>query len=467
MAKTCIICNEPAGSGEHVFPASLGGRRVNKGIYCNPHDNGYSSLLNELAKQLDIFNALLGVRPDHGKEVKSAVTHDQSTGKKLRLSIKGMKFEEPSVVRQNSLLGHDELEMSFPDEPSMQKWISEQRIKGVDIKALKKAEVHTYFTDELHVSKSFGGRYGLAALAYIAQTFLAQEFPSIARSDAVKAFKQYTTSEANACFNDVKVAEIEFVPPIWWDFNQDHLQTNNTYDFGHRIIVGTDAIDGLIYGRISLFSTFHFSLEFGKATDLVESKFVTIDIDPLADHPPNDVTKIVNLSSEARINRPVSQTAELAISVSNGKAEQMLKDFMGRIKEFSLQQTAQAMFEELKDAKSLSKQDKNALFVRTISNQQQLLWNMLKYSISEFKEYGKDPRLVKILDELIANDTTSNNGLSPLANQSLKLACEAMLHQMLIDFEEGKLTTSRLEDLMGRGPGMAVVAMPVLHAILQ
>jgi hypothetical protein len=34
MAKTCIICGGRAGSGEHVFPAVLGGRRINNGIYC-------------------------------------------------------------------------------------------------------------------------------------------------------------------------------------------------------------------------------------------------------------------------------------------------------------------------------------------------------------------------------------------------------------------------------------------------
>lgn len=57
MAKTCIVCGQAAGSGEHVFPASLGGRRVNSGIYCPKHDNSYSGLVNEIAEQLDFLNA--------------------------------------------------------------------------------------------------------------------------------------------------------------------------------------------------------------------------------------------------------------------------------------------------------------------------------------------------------------------------------------------------------------------------
>ena len=54
MAKTCIVCGQAAGSGEHIFPASLGGRRVNSGIYCPKHDNSHSGLVNEIAEQLGL-----------------------------------------------------------------------------------------------------------------------------------------------------------------------------------------------------------------------------------------------------------------------------------------------------------------------------------------------------------------------------------------------------------------------------
>lgn len=47
------MCGQAAGSGEHVFPAALGGRRINKKIYCTKHDNGYSSLVADLASQVD------------------------------------------------------------------------------------------------------------------------------------------------------------------------------------------------------------------------------------------------------------------------------------------------------------------------------------------------------------------------------------------------------------------------------
>ena len=65
MPRTCIICGKRAGSREHTFPAALGGRRTNKGIYCGMHNQGFSPLASIITDQLKVINALLAVRPDH------------------------------------------------------------------------------------------------------------------------------------------------------------------------------------------------------------------------------------------------------------------------------------------------------------------------------------------------------------------------------------------------------------------
>ncbi len=65
MAKTCIICGGRTGSREHIFPAALGGRRTNKGIYCGKHNNAYSGLASIISEELSFFNAQLGVIGDH------------------------------------------------------------------------------------------------------------------------------------------------------------------------------------------------------------------------------------------------------------------------------------------------------------------------------------------------------------------------------------------------------------------
>jgi hypothetical protein len=55
VGKKCIICGGAAGSREHVFPAALGGGRVNKGIYCGTHNNGFSPLAAILSAQLTLL----------------------------------------------------------------------------------------------------------------------------------------------------------------------------------------------------------------------------------------------------------------------------------------------------------------------------------------------------------------------------------------------------------------------------
>ena len=150
MSKTCIICGGPAGSGEHVFPASLGGRRTNKGIYCKTHDNGYGSLVGVLAEQMAFFNSRLGVILDHRKEVKSVITTDKHSGQKIRLSVTGSDFVEPRVISESQLPNGKQVQMTFSDDESINEWIEEQKAAGVDVVILEKGKKQNYFLDTNH-----------------------------------------------------------------------------------------------------------------------------------------------------------------------------------------------------------------------------------------------------------------------------------------------------------------------------
>jgi hypothetical protein len=79
MAKTCIICNGHAGSGEHVFPAAFGGRRTNRRIYCETHNNAFGRHVATLLNALDIVNAIIGVIPDRQKEIRPAEVRNYGT----------------------------------------------------------------------------------------------------------------------------------------------------------------------------------------------------------------------------------------------------------------------------------------------------------------------------------------------------------------------------------------------------
>src|SRR4051794_14470620 len=99
MARDCIICGKRAGSREHVFPAALGGRRTNKGIYCGKHNEGFSPLTAILANQLTAINAFLGVQPDHADKPRQLATINPADGQAYLVSALTVELAEPKMVK--------------------------------------------------------------------------------------------------------------------------------------------------------------------------------------------------------------------------------------------------------------------------------------------------------------------------------------------------------------------------------
>ena len=187
MAKTCIVCGQAAGSGEHVFPAALGGRRVNSGIYCPKHDNSYSGLVSEIAGQLDFFNAYLGVRPDHSSHLKTAFGEHTLTGETVSISAKEIRFTKPRVISRTPVGEGEELHLGFPNQQSVKQFTKKMEDDGHEWTPLSKPSMRPYITGSIHHKRKFGGACGLGAIAYMTQTFFAQEFPEVARSGAPRS----------------------------------------------------------------------------------------------------------------------------------------------------------------------------------------------------------------------------------------------------------------------------------------
>lgn len=127
MAKTCIICGDPAGSREHIFPAALGGRRTNKGIYCGTHNEGFSPLAAVLSRQLELINALLSVRPDRSATPRSIVLTGPD-GNSFRLS--GNEIEAHASTPTPEIREGEEQSLSFANDAEANAWIAAQRAKG-------------------------------------------------------------------------------------------------------------------------------------------------------------------------------------------------------------------------------------------------------------------------------------------------------------------------------------------------
>jgi hypothetical protein len=472
MSKTCIICGGPAGSGEHVFPASLGGRRTNKGIYCKTHDNGYGSLVGGLAEQLAFFNSRLGVVLDHSKEVKSVITTDKHSGQKVRLSVIGSDFVEPRVISQSPLPNGKQAKMAFSDEKAIKKWIEEQKAAGMNVAILGKGKKQNYFLDTNHFHLKFGGPYGLAAVAYVAQTFLAQAFPEVVRTGALDDFKKYNQALAVKAKNgEDELSAWQDDTPVWWSFDPPSDDSPNAFDFGHRVTVGIDSSDGLIYGRISFFSTLHFAMIFGVTTDAVVTKTVTIDIDPLAEHPPNDIKKTEHQKAIARVSRPASQTAELANAINSGAGEKIVSELVRRLIDHGLNRTSEEMHAELRKAVGLTPEKRKAIFSKVLEVRSQRVWNVMQYVTEGFLASQGAKQLPHSISQkfkaIVAYDSTSSNGLSQEATNSFELAYQALLEQMLKDDDHGILDVRRLSELMGEGPGAGIVGEAIFKPVID
>lgn len=460
-----------------MFPASLGGRRTNKGIYCTNHDNGYSILVSELAGQLDVFNSLLGVRPDHSVDVKSVRAHDKNTGQEIELSARVSSFTKPRIVSQEPLGDGAVLNMSFPNRESVGAWVAEQEAKGIEVVMQGKGAASTYFLGPVHFTRKFGGAYGLGAVAYVAQTFLAQAFPELARSPSLFDFKSYTqimAAEARTSLKagteaDAKSSAWKSDAPVWWDFDHQPDQAPNAFPFGHRVMVGVDAADGLVHGRISFFSSLHFSIIFGGAPDDVATKSVTIDIDPLAEHPPMDILKTERAEVVARVSKPASQTAGLANAIVGNDPERIFADLLQRMTDHSLAKTAGEMSRELTKAASLSRENAELHIAAVLEKRSQRVWNLARWFVEHFKKSAQGESLRPMwpkLDALVEHDAASANGLSPAATQSLELAKKALLAEMVKDYWGGRLDERRLAALLGEGPGAAIVGGAIIEPLV-
>lgn len=491
MVNTCIVCGQAAGSGEHVFPAALGGRRINKNIYCPKHDNGYSSLVIELASQVDVLNAMLEVVPDHSNDAKSVIAQDLHTGQELKLSAKESKFTALRIISQQQEGNGIRMKIAFPNRKSKSLWIAEQKARGFDVVIQQKAEKQTYFLGEVHFQRRFGGPCGLGAVAYVTQTFLAQAFPDLARSKDVAAFIAYTQAIATVakisggCGEDAdgqsnpKLEEARRdidaalsvwggQAPVWWDFDPQADMTPNAFEFGHRVTVGVDATDGQIFGRFSLFSAIHFGMCFGTASSWAATKTVTIDINPMAAHPPDDIKKTESASAIARVSRPAAPTAGLNTAISSKTQEGVFSDLLRRIGARSLEKSAKAMHSELAAYSSLSPVDGGELLRRVVDGQSQRVLNLVKWMLEDFKSSLPAPALTifgPMIDSMVAHDPSSLNGLSVMANAMLEIAKGALIDQMREDIKTGCLDEHRIAALIGEGAGAAVVGKPVLALI--
>jgi hypothetical protein len=412
MPKTCIICGQRARSKEHIFPAALGGRRKDKGIYCEPHNKGFSPLAAIITDQLKAINALLAVRPDRSGVRAKAFEYKSPTGEQLTIFNGSVKRTNPNQTQSQG---------------------------------------------KLQVHLTLGGPEGLRSIAYIALTFFAHHFQPYARHAELQPIKDFVLG----------TAQNEFV---WWE-SVDVVKTlpPNPFEFGHTIVLVTSASTHEATALVSLFQSLHFGVSLGKIEGLAD-KSVVVFIDPHAEAP-DDIKEDKHNSALLKLQKPEPLHAYLEKIVREGAGQHQLQLLLNKIERWKFKNDMLPFLDRLNAARSLAP----ALFFEEIKGvveeQANRVYRLMQYVASEFAATQKNNTLmepcVNLINATIEKDPTTSSGLSPLAEACTANAMGAIINELRTKLSQNEIDMNYLWEVFSAGYGKGIVREAIMSLIRQ
>ena len=451
MTKTCIICGLAAGSGEHIFPASLGGRRTNRGIYCSKHDNGFSPLASVIAEQLSVINALLSVRNDHTGEAKSVIVTDED-GQDYRLcgnSLTLVTAPQPPPAGDGQPQS-----LVFATRQEAEAWIAEQRKAGYTIESVSMEAQSRLPPAGIRPRMSIGGTEGLRAVGYIALTFFANYFPALARQSEADAFKAF-------------VCGTSATQRVWWECsNPPPGLPKQPFPFGHTLAIVVDAEAAHAHVYTAFFGALCFTADLGPVKANTTETVVTF-IDPLAPHPPDDIKVIRDAQVLFPIHRPDGLTDNLAELIESGNGQRALQRLMRDIWRHNTDCDMQELADELKTARTLPEPEQRQQIRAIVDRQRPRLLRHMQYVVANFPAEGGLVSFAPVLQQMIRRDASAASGLAP--------SCEAVLQVIVTSFSDAlmqlmqheTISTADLILMFTEGPGAAAVCNIMFHLAMR
>ena len=457
MADQCIMCDQRAGSREHVFPAAFGGRRIDRGIYCEKHNNDLGVHVTALLDSLAFFNARLGVRSDHHDAPKPHVVVGQD-GERYQILKDHIEIAPPLPLTQTPELLGKPVELKFSSEAQRDRWLGEQRKLGFEVKFNASGPVVTqYFTEPLHLSPRFGTEEFLRAVAYVGLTYLAHYFPAIARQkglDAVKSYVLGTTDGKNR---------------VWWvDPARFPFVIDPSFRNMHTAVVAVSQASAKATALVSFFGKLLLAVDLGNI-DVAQTQCVTTHIDPLAERAGRDVDITVQRESDVEI---VAGTAEegrdYLHAVVGGASPNPVSEILAEMQVEHLNALVSRLRPELEAAMSLPQRERQIAILSIVDNQSQRVLNLLSDGVNGFIKSNNDlPQEVRQgIGSAIAADPATPTGLSSTAIAALTIAKTTLAAEILRQLEAGTLSDEELMFLLAGGAGVALVTRPVLYAVL-
>lgn len=458
MTRKCIICRQIAGSKEHVFPAALGGRRVNKGIYCRKHNKDFGVHVSALLEALGFLNAHMGVRSDHHDAPKPFIVQDEY-GDRYQLLKDSIEIVPPPPLSETPELIGKAFSRSFSSRKQYDLWAAEQRKLGFIVSAEPTGSVQKkYFSKPLKISLTFGTDQFKRAVAYVALTYLAHNHPLVARQGSLGKIKSYVKGAAPS------------VDRVWW-INPEVLPHHKDASFKtvHSVSVSVSRESNEASAVVCFFGKLCLAVDLGRV-NVPESICITTAINPLEDraYQNKDVKIYKEVGTSLSIGSAIDGRNYLrgvVGSASNNPVGEILAVLHHEhLREFITQSIGTLM-----GSAGLSDFERNRLVGEFVELSGQRIFNLLCYGINELLNAANyfPPDLRTLIAESISGDSNMESGISARAASALELAKSKMAEEICRLLVNGQMSEDALRMLFSDGIGVVVVTKPVVDEIIN
>lgn len=445
MAKTCIICQQAAGSGEHVFPAVFGGRRTNNSIYCQKHNNDFGRHVSALLDGLDILNALIGVVPDRKDEVRPALA-ESVDGEQFLVTGQTVTLAPPPSLDQTPDLIGKPVQVAFANEAQARKWVAEQERAGYKVESkVFSAPQKKILGNTLRARRCFGDESFMRGLLYLALTFVAHTNPALARSEGLADIRAIV--EMDGAVQD----------RVLWEPPSTLTQISaNPFAYGHTVVTGPDASGKKLVALVSLYGAIHFGIDLGCLAEGDVPERVTTHIDPLAQRPPHDVQ--INRERAALTLSTLQESKAYLDQLRTGQVNP-LSNVLQKASQDELLEASRATLKELQSLSSLSSRQLTLQVPALLREHDQRIFNWMQTGFLGLINFdSKLPKAFCVaLLTFVSLDESDPRGLTPESESALEVARALLADQIIEELKQGTLDDQKLASLIGGEKGLGIV----------
>jgi hypothetical protein len=431
---------------------------MNKGILCGTCNHKFSLLDDLLARQLSFINGMVGVRPDRSDEPKPAQV--DSTDGPLTIDHSGKpSLAAPREVASEQLPnGRRRASIQFGSEKQIQDWCAKQRAAGLRVKQERRVNRQHYLNGPIQVEWSFGGNDALREVGRIALNFLAYWLPDIARVTELQSFKDYVEGKHTLQEGDPRF--------VWYAPVGAFAIPESPFAFGHQVLLVSDTATTSIFARVRFFSTFDLFVWFGRLPGVL-SEAVIFDIDPLADHPPDDLIETVLEIRQfpSAVTPPTTDTRDLE------ELQQMrFRSLLVRVEDRQWAASTQGLLDSLNAARTMPLFKRVNRVAELLEPHRGRVLFLAQYVAEEIRRSAHDDGtrfLADAMEHLLTPDPKSLDGLSTIARVSLQIAFVSLSDVVAKELETGPLTNERLRLLLAGDPGAHAVGSVLIQPIID